>query len=282
MISFRLWTKIKPNYQSSALLIGFCFALLASKAQNVSIQLGYGIPFQAEHLASEPDGGLIFSNQHKIYRLNSKLDTLHVQSLKTKGELSSISANQKLRTLLFYQDQLVIIVIDNTLSQQGDPADLLEIGIPACSLIEGSVNNSIWLFDNQSQELVRISSELLEEFRSQNMIALHGNTLQPSAMRDINGELVLADPVEGVFWFDRFGALADTFPIPHVKRIHPLSREVLLETDTELIVLSRQMGPVYSLQLPVENIVNISISGSNGFILTKDMLYPFRLGEHKK
>ena len=83
------------------------------------------------------------------------------------GSIDQVDVSNPLRPLLFYKDQGLIIVLDNTLSQQKNPISLNELGLYQTSCIANSnFDNGIWLYDVDVNEIIKIdhlSEECLQK-----------------------------------------------------------------------------------------------------------------------
>ena len=87
-------------------------------------------------------------DQDNLIKYDSEGHTLYHYSNKLLGNIDQIDISNPLRPLLFYKDQGLIIVLDNTLSQQKEPISLNELGLYQTSCIANSnFDNGIWLYD---------------------------------------------------------------------------------------------------------------------------------------
>lgn len=235
------------------------------------------VELKADHIHAEPSGNLLFSRGDRIYRLNEKLDTVVYQSLKMGGDITQIWNIQRLRIYVYNREQLQITLLDNSLSVQGQPIDLTEHNYFQISRICPGINNQIWMFDQQSQEIIRLDANLKPELTTQQMIAITGKSWYPVAMTDLNGELIVADPENGVLWFDRFGTLIQQWDIKGILRLHPLTKEIIAETDDAMYILNPLNTLASNMAHPCANAIDMSIFGSTAFALRNQKLYRFRL-----
>src|SRR5690554_530105 len=93
------------------------------------------------------DAGIeMFSPAGEFLYKNSQLDL---------GEITAVDFNFSLKPMLFYQNQNTIVILDNTLSMQGNPVRLSEYDLNWVTAAAKSVDNHFWFFDLQNFELVR-------------------------------------------------------------------------------------------------------------------------------
>jgi hypothetical protein len=192
---------------------------------------------------AESNGTLLFTKGDRIYRINDAGDTLQTQSVKNKGEITEIKSMNFLRTSLFYRDQLEIIVLDNSLSIQGEPVSLASLGFHQVTEIAPSQDNGYWVFDAVNQEFVKLNESFETTFTSQNMITLTGKALEINSMAELNGELIFADSLRGVGWLDRFGTLKWFTELTGISNIHVFTIAAWLQVDEGFITVNSDSQP---------------------------------------
>ena len=112
-------------------------------------------------------GYLYIIDQDNLIKYDSEGHTLYHYSNKLLGNIDQIDISNPLRPLLFYKDQGLIIVLDNTLSQQKEPISLNELGLYQTSCIANSnFDNGIWLYDIDVNEIIKINHLSEVNYRS--------------------------------------------------------------------------------------------------------------------
>lgn len=142
-----------------------------------------------------PDGSLQYEASPKAY-----------------GALSWADFTDPLRPLLFYRDLGKLVVLDNTLSEQGPALDLFMNGTIQPWMVCTSVDNHYWIYDLSNFELLRIDRSGRIISRSGNLVQVCGKALTPVAMMERNSELFLLDSRYGLFQFDLFGTFVRVEP----------------------------------------------------------------------
>jgi hypothetical protein len=146
------------------------------------------------------------------------------------GKLTKADFSDPLRPLLYYRDQGLVQVLDNTLSEQGAPVDLwstLETNIWLACL---SIDNHFWFYDTDNFELIRTDRNFEEISRSGNLIQVLGHGIMPEWMVERNSLLYISDPEYGVMMFDLFGTYIKTLPVKGLDRFQVI-REILVYNE---------------------------------------------------
>jgi hypothetical protein len=136
-------------------------------------------------------------------------------SNKNLGKLKWVDATNPLKLLLFYPDFNQVVMLDNKLSLRTQ-FSLRELDILQPLLICTSVNDGIWIYDQEDFQLKRLDTDLKIMQESGNIVQVTGVTLQPVQLVEANGYLYLNNPKTGVLVFDLFGTYYKTIPIKNI------------------------------------------------------------------
>ncbi len=147
-------------------------------------------------------------DQDNLIKYDSEGHTLYHYSNKLLGNIDQIDISNPLRPLLFYKDQGLIIVLDNTLSQQKEPISLNELGLYQTSCIANSnFDNGIWLYDIDVNEIIKINHLSQINYRSGNLSVLIPNMEFPILnLKEKNRKLYVVTRNK-IFVMDQFGSL---------------------------------------------------------------------------
>ena len=147
-------------------------------------------------------------DQDNLIKYDSEGHTLYHYSNKLLGNIDQIDISNPLRPLLFYKDQGLIIVLDNTLSQQKEPISLNELGLYQTSCIANSnFDNGIWLYDIDVNEIIKINHLSQVNYRSGNLSVLIPNMEFPILnLKEKNRKLYVVTRNK-IFVMDQFGSL---------------------------------------------------------------------------
>jgi hypothetical protein len=121
------------------------------------------------------------------------------------GQAAAVDAFNPLRILLWYADFQTLVFLDRTLNEMGQ-LNLNAVGYPTAQCVANSLDGNIWLYDNASFQLLKISPDgaLLAQSEPLNFFTrLQDSGLAPSIR--LNAERVLLGlPGTGLFAFDHF------------------------------------------------------------------------------
>ncbi|HTB30967.1 MAG TPA: hypothetical protein VK808_03020, partial [Bacteroidia bacterium] len=132
---------------------------------------------------------------------------------KSYGRITSIDANDPLKMLVFYRDFPEVVLLDNTLSQNGNPFSPADVGFPLATLACTSHDNGVWLYDAQNFQLIRLDVNLSVVQKTGNLAQSIGTPLNPDYLMEYNNFVYLNDSAQGIFVFDSFGSYYKTIPI---------------------------------------------------------------------
>lgn len=150
------------------------------------------------------------------------------------GFPTHLDVTDPLRPLIFYRDQGLVVVLDNTLSEQGSPIELFNLGIGQPWFICQSADNHYWIYDLDNFELLRFDKNLQTVARSGNLYQVCGYKVMPSWMLEKNSKLYVAYPERGVFVFDLFGTLLEVFPVEGTERFQVIGGELIIFNNNKI------------------------------------------------
>ena len=193
---------------------------------------------------------LTASGQLKKY--NSNFDSTGVfNEIRRYGRLHSISADNPLRSLLFFKEYRTILVLDRMM-QVVNKIDLRKAQIFQVQAIAQSYDNMIWVFDEQESKIKKINIEGKMVFESADLRLIFSHTITPSTIFDIDGYLYLYDEEQGLFIFDYYGALKNRIALIGWKNVQPLGNSIIGIKQNELQVYVPNSIDTNSVPLPEE------------------------------
>lgn len=157
-------------------------------------------------------------------------------SPKRFGLLTAAEFNDPLRPLLFYRDQGLLQILDNTLSEQGRAIDLFSVFPNQVWLVSQSADNHLWFFTTDNFELIRTDRSLQEVARSGNLLQVLGKVVMPTWMIERNSKLYLADPELGVMVFDIYGTYIKTLPVKGLQRFQIHKEQLVFLQKDQLCI----------------------------------------------
>lgn len=156
-------------------------------------------------------------NGEELIKYNPAGKQLLKYSNKRFGNITTIDATNALKVLLYYKDFQQIVFIDNQLSQNGDMISLETLGYEQTDLVCSFFNNSFWIYNKQTVELVRFNENSQQIAKTGNLKQLLQAELKPEFMIESNSYLYLNCPDIGIYVFDMYGTFNK---IISLKNIH--------------------------------------------------------------
>ncbi|HVA98711.1 MAG TPA: hypothetical protein VNG53_07425 [Bacteroidia bacterium] len=190
---------------------------------------------------------------------------LKTYSNNSLGNISYVDATNPLKIILFYSDFSQIVFLDNTLSQNGSPVSLSDIGLSQAQLICSSNNNGTWIYNAQNFELVRIDQSLQKTQQTGNISQLLSITLNPNFLLEYNGKVYLNNPSSGILVFDIYGTYYQTIPIKNLNNFQINGNTLYYFTDDKFGSFNTKTLKQQTYTLPDTNVISVNIQ--------KDRLY---------
>ena len=183
----------------------------------------FSLKTNVELVRSDNLGNLYLIQNEKIMKLSPQGDTLFVSSNKLSGQITEMDVSFALKPLLFYQDQNMVSILDNTLSPQGENILLDDFSIfQPLSVCNSFSGNTIWIYNQDNFELIKLNSENGIEFRSGNLIQLTGLDMNITGMIEYKNKLYINNPEYGIMVFDIFGTYLKLIPVKHADHFQPI------------------------------------------------------------
>lgn len=173
----------------------------------------YTLEVKANAIVSDNLANVYVIENDKFIKYDMKLKLQKEFSNKNFGNITSADVTNPLRPLLFYQEFGRIVFLDNTLSLNGEPIALEKLGYPLATLAASSYDNSLWIYDQPTFELLRFNTALEITNRTGNLSQILGIDLQPNFILEKDNRLFVNNPKTGILVFDVFGTYIKTIPI---------------------------------------------------------------------
>jgi WD40 repeat protein len=203
-------------------IMGFCisiflalFSLLFLSFSNPAnkFSLVCKIPFMGGSFTTDNLQNLYLFHGSTLRKYNSQGKLVCTYDDKSYGNITSVDVNDPLKILVFYKDFPEVVLLDNTLSVNGNPFSPSDAGFPLATLACTSHDNSVWLYDAQNFQLIRIDVNLAVEQKTGNLAQVLGISLNPDYLMEYNNYVYLNDSAQGILVFDSFGTYYKTIPI---------------------------------------------------------------------
>jgi len=258
---------MKPILKSAILLFLLCHVciglaqdstLVFNKIKTIETKCSY---FTTDNL-----GNIYSVQKDRITKYSVTGDSLYSQSFKWMGEITSVDATNALRILVFSRDLNRLMILDNTLSVQGEVIKLENLGMQFTSLVCQSPNNSnLWVYNMGEFRLLRLNKDFSVANNSGNLTQVLGISINPDFILEADNHLYLNDPELGILVFDMFGGYVKTLPLKGLHSFQIIGNSVFYLAADKLITFEVTGLAESSFDLPLTEIQN--------FRIEKDKLY---------
>ena len=176
-------------------------------AQNNSIE------FKGKAFTTDQTGSYYEIYPNQIIKIGKNGQRQFSYSNNILGEISSVDVSNPMKIVVFFRDFSKIVILDNTLSEQGGALDLNEVSLEETSLVCTSYNNGIWYYNPLKFQLTRLEHSTKNVNISANISNILNINVQPNFLVEFNNRLYLNDSINGVLVFDIYGTYLKTIPI---------------------------------------------------------------------
>lgn len=191
----------------------------------------------------------VVSENNQVTKYNSQgVDEANFSD-KNMGKLKWVDATNPLKILLFYTDFNQVTVLDNKLSLRIQ-ISLRDLNILQPLLVCTSINEGLWIFDQQDFQLKRLGMDLKIVQESGNITQLTGQVLHPTQLIEANGYVYINNPSTGVLIFDLFGTYYKTIPIKDIASIQIVNDDLFYYKDNQLMRYNLKTIQEINIPLP--------------------------------
>jgi hypothetical protein len=172
-----------------------------------------------------------------------------------------------LRILVFYQDFLQVIFLDNTLSISGEGVSFIKLGYQQVQLACSAHNDGMWIYDQENFSLILLDKNLEIAQQTINLHSFVREGLQPIGIVEYNNRVYLNNPTSGVLIFDNYGTYYETVPGKGCTQFQPLGDWVYMMSP-----------PKDSSEISTITAQNLKTDESKNFEMPISDFKNFRLG----
>ena len=190
------------------------------------------------------------SRSGQLKKYNANLDSMGVfNEVRRYGKLYSISAENPLRSLLYFKDYRIVLVLDR-LMQVVNKIDIRKANIFQAQVVAQGYDNTIWVFDEQESRLKKLDESGKLLFESADLRLVFNETLTPSTMFDAAGFVYLYDAQKGLYIFDYYGALKNRIALIGWTSVQALGKKIIGLKNGKMMVYTPGDIDTKEMQLP--------------------------------
>ncbi len=246
----------------------FVLIALSFSSDDGGLKNLFTIKSTADFFTTDNLGNTYLIKGEEIKKYNQTGDLFKTFSNKTFGKITSLDVTNPLRILVFYKDFATILILDDQLSQNGDPMNLQDYSLEQSDVICTSFNNGIWFFSRENMELIRIDENFKPVVNTGNLNRLLGTDLKPNFMIEHNGYIFLNNPLEGILIFDIYGTYFKTIVVKGLQHFQVKDNFMFFYMDG--ILKSYNIKDLTQKELTFKNVTDVRIEKENYFLFYTD------------
>lgn len=211
-------------------LFFMCLCALAFTQEDKLLISGQFSSYAVDHL------GTIYTieNQTRLVKHSQKKNLPSYEySQKRNGKISAIDVSNPMKVLVAYNDLSTIVVLDNTLKENQSiylpDLDLYPLNIAFAQ----NDDLSIWVFDDNNIELIRINSRGQKVTSTTAFIQELGFVPQIENIQANANYTVLFDTKQGFIVCDQFGNYLKNLPVKNIKHWQLVGEAILYQKENQ-------------------------------------------------
>lgn len=228
------------------------------------------ININADIINTDNLGNLYMLRGNTFYKYTSKGSHIAEYTDKSINSFSSFDVSDPFKIQLFSKTTASIIYLDNQLNLQGNTTNLFNSGIFSPTVACASYDNGSWIWDNTTNELIRINHNGAIVLRSENLNNIVAPNPQFSMLYEKDFTLYACSPEHGVFLFDRYGALLKRIPLHGIKNFRIYAGKIIFFKDDHLKSFDLKSLEQSKFKLPLDSAANATFHDKYLYVQHKD------------
>lgn len=227
-------------------------------AQDTSYQLITEIKTSVTYFTTDALKNVYILNSDNIlqkYNIKGKL--LFEYDQQNYGTVSYIDASNPLRVLVYYEEYLTATVLDRTLSELY-VFNLKDYDIFQVQAITGANDNGIWLYDEWTFQLKKISEQGTIERTSDDFSQVFSERISPKQLLISGNRMYINSPKVGILVFNFFGKYIQTIPLLIEKNFQLQNNQIIYFEGGQLHAYSLQSFQKTTINIQ-KNVKNVQV-----------------------
>ncbi|MGY6562251.1 MAG: hypothetical protein ACXITV_09095 [Luteibaculaceae bacterium] len=213
---------------------------------------------------------------NQVVRFDNNGKELFRTSYLNLGAVFSADFTYTLKPIIFHRDFLSIATLDNTLSMQGRPFNLIDANLQNAMLICSSFDNHFWVYNQDNFEFLRLNYQGQRISRTGSMQQILGREIEPVYMIERNNFLYATDPRVGILVFDIFGTYYKTIGERDVEHFQVFDNVIFFERDGVLNEFHLITLGLTKHELPHNKFKQVRVEKNRIFLLTEESIEVYR------
>jgi hypothetical protein len=216
----------------------------------------------------------IINSSNQLKKLDDKGDSVGVFNMVNKyGRLSYIEAQNPWRTILFYKNFSIIVLLDKYLNMLAN-INLRQQNFFNVKAVTASYDNNIWLFDEQDSKLKKIDNSGKSLLETIDLRLLFDSVPSPEQIIDKGGFVYLYDPKKGMYVFDYYGAFKNKITFLSWKDFTVIGKTIYGYDDKYFYTYSINSLDLkqYALPAALNNYKSLKVGNNKLYLLKNNAL----------
>ena len=226
------------------------------------------IDTEADFFTTDNQSNVYVVKADELTKYSKAGKLLYKYSNKSLGNIDFIDTSNMLQLLVFYKNFSQVAFLDNTLSLNGEPVSLDNIGFQQTQLVCSSHNSGLWLYNQQNLELVLLDQTLEKKQATGNLSLLLNIDLQPNFLLEYNNKIYLNNPSTGVLMFDVYGTYYKTIPVKKLNYFEPIGDWVYFISDKKIKAYNTKTTDETEFETPIAEFINFRLEVDALFLQT--------------
>ncbi len=263
-----------PYFRKYSILLLFIFLFIdqTSLFGQDSLQLVVEIPIQGDQFTTDNLGNCYVVTNNQINKYSPNGAFIQKFSDMQYGEIYSVDATDPNKILVFFRDFGNLVILDNTLSQNGSVFNMrfsqFDQPVVACR----SFDNGFWIFDVLPNELHRLDRNFMAVHKTGNLTQAIGTQVRPNFAREHNNVLYLNNDGKGVLVFDQYGTFLKRIAIQTPFSFQVKDKHIYFPYNNSLGIYSMKDIELTYLALTDKEILDCRIEKDKLYVLTSKAL----------
>ncbi len=218
------------------------------------------------------DNIYLITQKNELLKYNASGKFLYRYSNKDFGNDFQIDVTDPLRVLIFYPLFQQIIILNNTLSEISRYTFNRDVS-KRITLAATANDNGIWVYDQNNQELHKLSNDFIDEYSAGNIYQQTSVKVQPEILITNSQFVYLYDKKTGILQFDRFGSYIKTILVDSLNQFQINNEEIIYLDNNSLKRLNIQTYNLQPEPLPMKNIQQAALGNKILSLSTGNQVY---------
>ncbi len=242
---------------------------LAAAAQGTRLEKAVSLEVSGSSISVDQLGYVYLISESILKKFDDKGTLLFSYTELRDGKVQSADVSDPLKIMIFNPDFGKIKYLDNKLSLKKDFIALADLGYPNATLVSASYDNGFWLYDPLTSQVIRFDYSLKQSHASGNISDITGHEISPVYMVEVDNDLYLYDPQNGILVFDRYGTYLRLLPFKNLKSFQIILQQVVFSEGNKLKKYNLKTYEEAELEIPgSEEIKSALLCNDKVFVLT--------------